>query len=288
MSESDEHDLTPFSPQEQQGRVVHGEYVFSKRAINEATQAGPSIGPHFKKEAIKPLDVTKLSTFLAMPCGSNLPWQTVRSLMNTVRACMHNDIKLEVAMVAESSIVTLARSRALHGFLEAEDYSRIFWIDSDIVWTPDDFMRVLQLSHHYEIVCAGYPMRQSDRPNSYIVQHPDMKNFEVNGAGLVKIDGTGLGFTCIQRRVIDQFVKTKVLLQDQVNKVDSMYDAFRIDAFEGHVRGEDAAFFADLRELGYDIWLDPCINLGHVGQKVYRGNMVEALGLQHAYGLKEK
>jgi hypothetical protein len=34
--------------------------------------------------------------------------------------------------------------------------------------------------------------------------------------------------------------------------------------------GEDVAFFADVRALGFKVWLDATINLGHVGAKVYR------------------
>jgi len=34
------------------------------------------------------------------------------------------------------------------------------------------------------------------------------------------------------------------------------------------------------REAGFDIWLDPTIQLGHVGTKIYRGNPIEALELE--------
>jgi hypothetical protein len=64
-------------------------------------------------------------------------------------------------------------------------------------------------------------------------------------------------------------------------------DVFRLDRVKTNGRrtaqGEDMAFFADLRELGYDVWLDPTIQLGHVGNYVYRGDPVAALGLEDQY-----
>jgi hypothetical protein len=36
-------------------------------------------------------------------------------------------------------------------------------------------------------------------------------------------------------------------------------------------RGEDAIFFSDVRALGYKVWIDPTIRLGHVGPKIYEG-----------------
>ena len=52
-------------------------------------------------------------------------------------------------------------------------------------------------------------------------------------------------------------------------------DALRVDKTvhaDGsvHARGEDGAFFADLKAIGHQAWLDPSIRLGHVGAKEYR------------------
>jgi hypothetical protein len=54
-----------------------------------------------------------------------------------------------------------------------------------------------------------------------------------------------------------------------------LIDAFVLDTklhSDGvrHRRGEDGAFFDDIRALGHKVWLDPTIELGHVGTKVYR------------------
>jgi len=233
------------------------------------------------------IDPKNLSTYIAMPHGNYLPWPTVLSLIATIRACDKVGVSVQLGTVAGSSLVTLARDRLYEGYLSMPEYSRLFWIDSDIVWTPEDFFRMLQLSYHYPVVCAGYTLRDDSRPNTYVVQHPDMKNFELNGAGCVKIHGTGLGFTVLQREAVLALAETKPTFGDQMRD-DRLHDVFRIDTHDGNIRGEDAAFFADLRALGYPIWLDPRIDLGHCGLKIFRGNMVAALGLTHVYEQLDK
>ena len=42
-------------------------------------------------------------------------------------------------------------------------------------------------------------------------------------------------------------------------------------------RTEDIAFFDDLRDEGFTIWCDPSIELGHVGEKEWRGRFADAL-----------
>jgi hypothetical protein len=44
---------------------------------------------------------------------------------------------------------------------------------------------------------------------------------------------------------------------------------FRTDDDGREERGEDYAFWSDVRDAGFRIWADATITLGHVGRKVY-------------------
>ncbi len=50
-----------------------------------------------------------------------------------------------------------------------------------------------------------------------------------------------------------------------------MASVFRCDIFNGFRRTEDMAFFADIRAAGYTVWMDPAIELGHIGEKMWKG-----------------
>jgi len=215
---------------------------------------------------------------IGMPVGSgSIPWPTAVSLMSTIRVLDREKIPVRIEAPMGSSIVQWARSAVAESFLKS-DFTHLFWIDSDIVWSPNDFVRLLGFGAALDVVCATYPLKKE--PEGYLVNllRDENGNLTVNGLGCIKIASLGLGFTLVKRAVIEKLSAASPRVRDSLNKFEYA-DIFRVDTHNGGPRGEDVAFFADVRELGYDVWLDPSINLGHVGPKIYRGNVIDALGL---------
>lgn len=231
--------------------------------------------------SVNPAD---LSVDIGFPCGSHIPWQTCMSLAKTVKACTSKGIECGVACVAGSSVVTWSRTKVLDTFLQGQA-SRLFWIDSDVVWEPEGFIRLLALSTEYDVVCAAYPQKTDEA--TIVIRRQSLDEFEVNPHGLIKVEGAGLGFTVITRAVAQRLAASKQYVWDPVDQR-PVLDVFRLDSVDrGHaypdIRHEDVAFFADLIALGYDVFLDPTIQLGHVGTKVYRSNPLAALRLDSAF-----
>jgi hypothetical protein len=88
------------------------------------------------------------------------------------------------------------------------------------------------------------------------------------------VSGLAIGFTCVRRDLVEAWAATKERMYHAGND-QMILDAFVLDAKRHndgvkHSRGEDGAFFDDMRALGYKAWLDPTIELGHVGTKEYR------------------
>lgn len=226
----------------------------------------------------------ELSVDIGFPTGSFVPWQTAMSLAKTVKACTERRIECGVACIAGSSVVTWARSKVLDTFLEGTA-SRLFWIDSDIVWEPKDFLRLLVLSTQYDVICGTYA--QKTEAQTIVIRHPDLLTFDINPHGLVKFSGAGLGFTIITREVAERIAAIKPRVYDPASER-SIADVFRLDSIDcgqasPTLRGEDMAFFADLIDLGYDVWLDPTLKLGHVGSREYRADPIQALRLEGAF-----
>lgn len=233
-------------------------------------------------------DAAELSVSIGFPTGPTLPWPTALSLARTTHACALRGIDVTIDAVAGSSIITMARSLVVHRFLQGNK-KRLFWIDSDIEWEPDDFLRLLALSNEMSVLCAGYPLKRDDPgKNAFVVLHDNPAQPVVNKYGCVKVQGTGLGFCVMTREVVEKLVATKPQILNQ-GTGDTMADVFRIDTTpDGKLRGEDMAFFDDLRALGVDLWIDPTVSLGHVGFKVYRGDLVKAFGLEHIFTKEPK
>lgn len=227
-----------------------------------------------------------MSVSVGFPAGFHMDTLTHISMMRAQDACLRMGVPFTVAYCLGSSLVTVARNRVLHKFLQG-DSSRLFWIDSDIEFTPTDFLNLLMSTSEADCACAVYPLKTDKE--SMVIKHADLQNFRLNKFGQVKIGGTGLGFCCVRRHVIERLVDIAPRVYDPELDTE-IANVFRLDTIidnEGRerTRGEDMAFFADLEAMGVDVWLDPKIKLGHGGHKTYRGDPLKALRLEEA--LKE-
>lgn len=226
--------------------------------------------------------MTPPKVMIGMPVGSrSIPWETAVSLIATIRALDREKIKFKIESPTGASIVQWARSLIVGAFLRQPEYTHLFWIDSDIFWTPNDFFRILGFGAVHDVIGATYPFKKE--PTGFLVNLAgEPGKAEVNGHGCVRINSMAIGFTLIKRAVIEKVAATKPIVNDPVNKVDYP-DFFRVDRHptQGTPRGEDVAFFDDAREAGFDCWLDPSVKLGHVGYKVYSGDPLKELGLDH-------
>lgn len=219
------------------------------------------------------------SVMVGMPVGSgNIPWETAVSLISTVRVLDREGIKFKIESPVGCSVVQWARSTIVGAFLRQPEFTHLLWADADLFWTPNDFFRLLGFGAVLDVVGATYPFKKE--PTGFLVNLAgEPGKVEVNGLGCVKIKSMAIGFTLVKRAVIEKIAATKPMVHDPLNKVDYP-EFFRVDLnAQGGPRGEDVAFFDDVHAAGFDCWLDPSIQLGHVGRKVYSGDPIESLGL---------
>lgn len=218
------------------------------------------------------LKLNGLSVMIAMPTHRDIPWQTTVSLLETYALLSSRGIPCDVQIAANCSLVELSRMKLAHQFLES-DANRLFWVDSDIVWNAEDFLRVLALTSVMPIVGGAYPVKQ-DKVNFYIASDP--AGVSLNEYGCMPIDGFGIGFTCVTREVMET-------LADRANKVTCLGNAeplpqiFKTDVRDGRFVGEDIAFFADAKAAGFPVHLDPNVRLGHIGSKTFSASVADYL-----------
>jgi len=222
------------------------------------------------KDISVPLD--GMSVTVGIPAGRDFDPRVVKSILGTFNTCYRMNIPCDLGMVANCAIVTKARDEVIDLFLKSEN-KKLFWVDSDMVWTPDQFIRMLALSTLYGVVCAAYPAKLDQK--TFYMKYDEAAGLTRNEHGLFEIHGIGLGFTVMDRRVIEDVVSTKPRYKDQVNNRE-MAAVFRTDILDGNFRGEDIAFFDDIRAAGHKVFLDPDTALGHIGTKEYRGSILDA------------
>lgn len=214
-----------------------------------------------------------LSVCIGMPVARDMHPLVVKSLFSTLKACGEAGIKCDLAMVYGNSVIQWARDEVVDLLLDSEA-NRFFFIDSDIIWEAKDFFRLLALSTKRDIVCSPY-VAKKDEPSFYL-SFGDKNEFTADEYGLFQVEGTGLGFTIINRRVVEEISEKAPKVLDQISG-NTIPSIFRFTSEDGERRGEDILFFRDLASLGYKIYMEPTLKLGHAGSKIYRGKFLDAL-----------
>jgi hypothetical protein len=220
-------------------------------------------------------DLQGTSVILAIPCYRGVfPVDTVSGLMTTTRKFIDHNIRAGFLFERENALIESCRNRLVNKFL-ATDFQKLLFIDDDIIFEWEDIERLLCWGTKFPIVAASYRARKE--PPTYYIQY-DADNPVWNEYGLLKIRGCGLGFTLIDRSVFEKMEDSVPSYPDNDVTVKQFFRT-GINA-EGKYCGEDMLFFNEIVDKGgFDVWLDPAIKLGHFGNYVYRGDLLQANAL---------
>lgn len=199
---------------------------------------------------------------LAIPCYSGvIPLELGLALASTVLLAKDNGISLEIIAERENGIVTSSRNKLLTQFLNDTDAEYLFWLDDDIIFTPEDFVEILAWTIKKKSVAATYCVRQ-DNPVFFV--KPINGSIEFDEDGFIPASGVGLGFACQHRSLLEQLVKDVEVYKDRGNS--DVYNAFEVGVVNGKYQGEDYNFFSKLSQPTY---VHPFVTLKHVGRKDY-------------------
>lgn len=169
-----------------------------------------------------------------------------------------------------SSVVHFARAKCLGGdvrkgadqmpFQGSVDYDVMMWIDSDIIFKPEDFFRLLESPHD---VTTGMYMQEDlqhlavvkDWDEEFFKQHGTFKFMrpeEIEGSPeYVEVAYAGMGWMLIHKGVVEK-LKYPWFWSD-LQKVGNMVE----------MNSEDVAFCRALKEAGHPVHLDTKVRVGH-------------------------
>ena len=129
--------------------------------------------------------------------------------------------------------------------------THLLLLDDDMVYVPDGISKLL--AHDKDIVGAKYSVRRivEGDVNHEVIEYGDDKS----DTELFKCQALGGGLL---------LVKTEVFMQ--VSQPHFGYKWFD----NGMVKMSNDWFFCEkARDAGYDVWCDPSIHLGHIGDMEY-------------------
>jgi hypothetical protein len=235
-------------------------------------------GPFYNlylEECILEIDLVGLKPMIGMPIYRDMSAYTAKSLALTIATLTKIGVDWALEMEIGSALVHHARSKIANTFLKS-DSSHLFWIDADMVWQPNDMTRLLALTKgDMDCISVGY----TEKNDNHLFQvELDTKDGQIttNEFGCLPIKAAGLGFTIMSRSLVQALADISEPSKF-FDRCEEMVYIFRTENVEGKAGGEDILMFKDIRKLGFQPWLDPTVNLGHVGTKVFNGCVSDVL-----------
>lgn len=221
-------------------------------------------------------DLSGQSVMIAIPCyRGSVPIEMVASLLQAQAMLRNMGVLTSFMYMAENALIDMCRNHIVHNFLNDCECKKLLFIDDDILFKPEDLIRLVAYSTKYDVVAATYPSRTKD-PTFYVNFLNDTQT--INEDGLMLIDGVGMGFVIIDREVL---LDIKPSLQTYMFKGQEITRYFQIGVIEGKLRGEDMYFFNMLvHQFKKAVYLDPGIHLQHWGHYSYDYKFTDYLNKQ--------
>jgi len=198
--------------------------------------------------------------------GHSMEAEYVKSLVETLSVLQYNNISYKY-LSEYSSTVSGAREATLMGslFLDVFNprpvggkitYDKIIWIDSDISWNPQDFMKLYY--SEYDITSGVYINNKGTPMFTQLESELEKDiNEMANYESPFEISAAGFGFIAMKSGIFESIERPwfDSIFQEVKNedKTKSMKIPF----------GEDYSLCYRARFAGYKIFLDPSIKITH-------------------------
>jgi len=201
--------------------------------------------------------------FLATPThGGGVSAEYVASLFATQAMCLTNGIAVTHSLCIGNALIHDARNRMVAWF-KASEATDMFFIDDDIAWRAEDFLRLATSPH--DVIGGAYRQKREDSVMF------NVSNLAPGPTRLLTCDYTGTGFLKISRKAIDKLWKINETYQDLDGH--ECRGLFEAPIADGKITGEDAVFCRKWRETGGRVFIDPDCELTHFGRKGYQGSL---------------
>jgi hypothetical protein len=167
-----------------------------------------------------------------------------------------------------------ARSQCATQFLLDSDCEVLLQVDSDIVFQPEDAIRICAAAVTHDIVGGVYVTRGKGKycyPTSLVGN--DRRVEYGNDPKPVKARYLAGGFNAVHRRVFEKLAKDMPLLN--ASEEHGRFYPFYIPTWtmgesELIYLSEDWALCHRAREAGFGVWIDPSVRLLHLGLQSFR------------------
>lgn len=216
-----------------------------------------------------------MKLFIATPAYDGKVWtQYAISLSETILLLAGNQIQTQIHIPTGGSLLVAERNRIIVEFMKS-DCTHLLCIDSDLGWPAQAVLAMIQ--HDVDIVAGLYPAR-GEKAFLFRAKTNEDESIVRNEKNLLGMLYIPAGFMLIKKPVFQKMIELMPHLYYEP-KAESLKHMsgwlfFNTEVWEGEFWGEDYAFCRNVRNAGFDIWVDPLIEFDHAG---LRGKLLNVL-----------
>jgi hypothetical protein len=202
--------------------------------------------------------------------GRSLEAGYVKSLMQTIQELDNRGISYKW-LNSYSSLVHNARETTTTGddnlnpndlgpMHDSVTYKKMFWIDSDITWKPEDFIKLYESD--YEIIAGAYLLHNGETSTIHTKQYPSgiPKDILLRMNAVSEAESVGFGFVAIKSGVFEKIQRPWFgLLPQAIQNSRGQQLVLSL--------GEDISWCIKAKHSGFNIYFDPMVKVGHIKSK---------------------
>lgn len=242
---------------------------------------------------------------IAMPCyDQQITEPTFMSMMRTAMMFKDIGLKFSIATISDS-LINRARNNMVAKFLAHPEFTHLMFIDVDLGFQPEDILKLMW--HNKDIITGSYPIKDilwekvTENVNKGVPSDQLLERslrFVVNAVkdkdnttvavenGAIEIYDAGTGFMLIKRSVFEKMIDAypELRYHDDTGSLDEeekkwTYAFFNsyVDSDKKRFLSEDYGFCRYWQEIDGKVWVDPSIEMIHLGRLKYKGTMLTFL-----------
>lgn len=202
---------------------------------------------------------------IATPClDQKVDAYFVHSLCESIKLGIKNDLDIRCVFLANESILPMARNE-LFNLAYHENYDTMVFIDDDEYWNEQILIDIILSEKDVVSIPVVNKGDKEQTFNVWLKKHHEVDETD----GYIKIDKCGTGFLKLSRKVVEDLWNSNTELVFRNKKLKNICEY----TYEnGEFVGEDITLSKKIRELKYDIWLNPSHTVSHIGNKMYKGD----------------
>jgi hypothetical protein len=235
----------------------------------------------------KRADLRGRNLFIAIPAyDGKLNIKTAFALAQLMPRALSLGVSVFLSDMSNCSIITMARNSLVNDFLKTDATDMLF-IDSDVIVTPDDVLRLLAQHTGRDVTTGIYPRRAKDKRFFLEVEYDENGNLVFDGS-LMQVRRIGTGFMMISRQIIEKMIAAHPEWQYENKEGNGTVAAvFDFAVKNGKFTGEDYLFCDRVYEAGGKVWVDVDISLPHIGTEAFTNNFREEVVIPMIENLRQ-